>query len=237
MKCYNISTAAVCVIIILTFTTSTSADTSFTGKTHLSYTVTTANTGINSWVNPDYSPVANYTINNSSTIDVEVPDIHDPVSNLNITIGNFTREFITDGEAELSLTLGHYLLPNRFGFLANTSWNDVRGEFNKIEWNTSSFQTNLRDTYLGGEIEVVLVSFSDGFQTTTLVYEKAHGVLLLAKTEVGNFFIEFQITTINTNPKYFAQFSDENTLATQFVPIIISFLLVMGVTNYKRNRN
>ena len=144
-----------------------------------------------------------YNVKQNSTIIVDIIDKNDYNSTLDITIGNITLEGITDNEAESALAFGYWKMSGLFGFIANTSWDAVISEFNSLENMTLQNVNEAEGNYLGVVIDIVEFHLKDDFQTTTLVYDRADGILLYASSEVFGFQLSIAITSINEDTEYF----------------------------------
>jgi hypothetical protein len=162
-----------------------------------------------SWSNLDFTEFYPYHIKNDSRVNITIVDTTHPIA-IDIAIGNLSRIDISDNEAENALAIGYWTLPNNFGFFANTSWDDVKDEFDDLEISSSSFQQNLKDEYLGRSIDVVVIGLDDGFQVTTLVYEKTGGLLLYARSSFTGYLLQLKIESINGDNLYFTNITNES---------------------------
>lgn len=193
------------------------------GEYNLVYEVISSNETNNLWFNSDYSASFNYNIEINSTIQVDIVNVSDPLSALDIIIGNLTRSNITDYEAEQSLAIGYWALPNMFGFMANTSWIDVETDFTDYTFNSSEFKKTEQD-HLGASVSGYIISFSDAYQSTSLFYEEENGILLTASTNVFGFMLEFSILSINGDREYYK--SLESSLPIQTLSVVLALLLI-----------
>jgi hypothetical protein len=223
-------------ILLLTFFYSTPiaiAEEIFENPLVLSYQVRTSNNATNRWYNADYSEYFNYHVTSNSFIYVTLTDIDNSSTTIDIAIGNLSRSDISDNEAEEALAIGYFSLPNHFGFISNTSWNQIENDFASIDFNSSSFQSNLKDTYLGKTIDVVVISFVDKFQNTTLIYEKEYGILLYTRTAVFNFLLEIELEAINNDKNYFTKSTTGDALIQ---PPMILFIATLFLIIFVRQR-
>lgn len=199
---------------------------------NLVYEVKSSNETNNLWFNSDYSASFNYNIEINSTFRVDIVNVSDPLSALDIVIGNLTRSNITDYETEQSLAIGYWALPNMFGFIANTSWADVEIDFTDYTFNNSDF-IKTEQEYLGASVSGYNISFSDVYQRTSLFYEEDNGILLAASTDVFGFTLEFSILSINGESEYYK--SLQNPLPIQPFSIVL-ILLSIPLLKKKINR-
>ncbi len=168
----------------------------------MQYIVEESNNATNIWWDPISMSTVPYNIEQNSTIAVEIVDLNDFNSTMDITIGNITREGITDNEAESALAFGYWKLQGLFGFIANTSWDVVISEFNTLNLTVQSVHET-EGNFLGVLIDIVEFTFKDDFQTTTLVYDRLDGILLYASSEVLGFQLTIAIDSINDDTAYF----------------------------------
>lgn len=168
----------------------------------LKYIVEESNNATNIWWDPISMSTVPYNVEQNSTITVDVVDKNDFNSTMDITIGNITREGITDNEAESALAFGYWELQGLFGFMANTSWDVVISEFNALNL-THQNAIETEGNFLGVIVDIVEFTFKDDFQTTTLVYDKLDGILLSASSEVLGFQLGIGIISINDDTEYF----------------------------------
>ena len=168
----------------------------------LEYIAEESNNATNIWWDPISMSTIPYNVEQNSTITVDVVDKNDFNSTMDITIGNITRDGITDNEAESALAFGYWKLQGLFGFIANTSWDVVISEFNDLNF-TNQNAIESEGSFLGVTVDIVEFSFEDDFQTTTLVYDKIDGILLHASSEVLGFHLGIGIISINNDTEYF----------------------------------
>lgn len=221
-------------ILILSSNIQSKGDPLFENNVMIKYKVNNSNNATNRWYNPmNYSEFYSYHILNQSFIEVNVINWEDPLSIINISIGNISRENISDNEAAEMLAFGYWTLPSQFGFIANTSWDLVAEDFNRINFNNSSFQSNLKYDYLGKNIDIVKFAFKDDIQETILIYEKENGLLLFARSTVFNFLLEIEIHSINNDESYFTKITEEKA-DWPLTSIVLGFCLIFAKI---KNRN
>lgn len=198
--------------------------------TEVVYLVNEANNGTNAWYYDGYSKNISYGISVGSYVNLTIHNMEKSI--ISLVIGNLTRQNIEDIETEDNLILGYYPMLGKFGFIVNNSWGEVNSEFEGLELNQSSFKTNLIDSYLGNNIEIVVVSFDVGDQQTVLIYEKDHGLLLFARTTFWGYLLEIEIQSIDGDTSYF---TSQTTEVSPFGFIIISMGLLLGIMVIKKN--
>ena len=168
----------------------------------LQYIAEESNNATNIWWDPISMSTIPYNVEQNSTISVDIDDMNDFNSTLDITIGNITREGINDNEAESALAFGYWELQGLFGFIANNSWDNVISEFNDLNLTVQSVDET-EGEFLGEIIDIVEFRYNDDFQTTTLVYDRLDGILLFASSEVFGFHLTVSIISINDDTVYF----------------------------------
>ena len=145
-------------IVTITLLLSVSATSAEITPISLQYTAEESNNATNIWWDPISMATVPYNVEQNSTVSVDIDDMNDFNSILDITIGNITREGINDNEAESALAFGYWKLQGLFGFIANTSWDNVISEFNELNLTVQSvYETEgelyLRDEYASGNTD------------------------------------------------------------------------------------
>lgn len=191
-----------------------------TTSTQLEYSVLGSNETVNGWYNPDGTFYSNYTIANGSVITIDFQDVTDFNSHLNITVGNITVSDILDSNVDGALTLGYWQFPNTFGFVANNSWDAVTEDFMGLDKINPEVIKNSEYEVLGGQAGFIEFKLDDGvFQQTHLVYDE-NGILVYAKTKAGNFHLELEIKSLNSDTEYY-----KNTLPFSFSGVFLGLVI------------
>jgi len=195
-----------------------------TNNLEISYLVVNSSETNNFWYHPNDSAI--YIVETDSLINLTVNNLNEAHSNLNIEIGNLTKTAINDDEIENNLAFGYYFLGNQLGIIANTSWNELKTDFNQLNFNSSSFNIQVISTYLGGEIETVTIYLKDNFQETSLTYSYHDGLLLYAKSGFGMYYLEIEIYSINNSIDYFKIPDEDGSFLT--FPFGYVFLFIIS---------
>jgi len=160
-----------------------------------SWEISNISVNTNLWYNVStFTFVAKWHANKSDIMTFSVSNAREIHNELylfgNLSLGNLSLQ---TNNKDIGFNLGLSANPWYGGLIALVS--DWDALLNTLPFNTTNANVDKekRITILNQAVEVIEINYEDGFQKTTLQYEKQTGILMYANTTVGNFWLEFHL--------------------------------------------
>ena len=211
------------IFMLSCITTQTSADSTY--QNQFKYDVTSTNNGTDYWYSYVTSTLYTYVVDNNSQLVVDVKDMSNTNSLVNVQIGNLTITDVPDSEAAENLILGYFGLPDAFGFLTSTDWEKAQNDLALQENVTSdvTVSTTARYHLQTENLRTANITITAGAQQTFLVYDATSGYLLEASSSFFGFFLNFKLGTYNINE---TSNSNSNSLSLSSLGLIAVFIFM-----------
>lgn len=176
------------------------------------------------WYDENFNPI-HYEFSENDNLTVNIHNLNDSDTLLDISIGNLSLTDVPDTIAESNLILSYWKLGQNLGFVANVSnWDIIEEAVANLTINVHTFEMIQTSEFFGISLSIVEIVFNDGVQSTILKYEKETGLLMAVDTGAFGFSLSFSVSEINGSTTFFGEPQTTNPPTTTAVPI--SFLAI-----------
>ncbi|KKN27315.1 hypothetical protein LCGC14_0865710 [marine sediment metagenome] len=146
-------------------------------------------------------------------------------------VTNTTFYNVSNGEADMSLTLGYNLFKS--GFLIPI--NNISGlkEQAKAQNKSGIWEADVSIEETNAQITFIFQQKSGFHQKTKSTYDKISGLLIHTNTSVGNYFLEMTLINI---PNFNSDSLSVSSYHIMTVALIISIIITIKIRAIKKNR-